>query len=128
MDPASLKYARTHEWLHVEGDVGTVGITDFALQALTDVVNIELPEIGRTLQPGDTFGEVESVKAVSDLYAPVAGEVIEINSSLVNDLDVMTQDPYGRGWVMKLRLSDPSATGELMDRAAYEQHCESESH
>lgn len=128
MDPASLKYARTHEWLHVDGPVGTVGITDFALQALTDVVNIELPDVGRRLEAGEIFGEVESVKAVSDLYAPVGGEVTEVNASLANDLDVMSQDPFGRGWIMKVRISDPSAADHLLDRAAYEEHCESEAH
>lgn len=128
MDPASLKYARTHEWLHVDGTVGTVGITDFALQALTDVVNIEPPDVGRRLKAGEIFGEVESVKAVSDLYAPVGGEVMEVNTTLANDLDAMSQDPFGRGWIMKVRISDSAAVDHLLDRAAYEQHCESEAH
>src|SRR5690606_5588678 len=86
MDPSQLKYARTHEWVHSQGDVVTVGISDFAVKELTDLVYIDLPDVGRTLDEGDTFGEVESVKAVSDLYAPVAGEIVEVNSSLPDHL------------------------------------------
>ncbi len=123
MDLGSLRYAKTHEWLHVANDVGTIGITDFAVKELTDLVYIDLPKVGRTLTAGDIFGEVESVKAVSDLYAPVSGEVIEVNANLPNDLDALSQDPFGRGWLMKIRLSNPAETGKLMDRATYQEEC-----
>jgi glycine cleavage system H protein len=128
MDPADLKYAKTHEWVHVEGDVATVGISDFAVKALTDLVYIGLPETGKTVVAGETFGEVESVKAVSDLYAPVSGEVIGVNDSLSDDLDALSDDPYGRGWMLKIRVSDASALDSLMNRKQYESHCESAAH
>jgi glycine cleavage system H protein len=123
MDLGSLRYAKTHEWLHVAGDVGTIGITDFAVKELTDLVYIDLPKVGRTLTAGDVFGEVESVKAVSDLYAPVSGEVIEVNANLRNDLDALSQDPFGRGWLMKVRLNNPAEAGKLMDQATYQKDC-----
>jgi glycine cleavage system H protein len=128
MDPQALKYAKSHEWIHVEGETATVGITDFAVKALTDLVYIDLPDVGTQVVAGETFGEVESVKAVSDLYAPVSGEVVEVNSSLADDLDALSEDPFGRGWMIKLKISDSAALDRLMDRAAYEKHCESESH
>ena len=92
MDPAALKYAKTHEWVHVAGDVATIGISDFAVKELTDLVYIDLPEIGTLINAGETFGEVESVKAVSDLYLPISGEVIEVNSSLADDLGILSRD------------------------------------
>ena len=128
MDPAALKYTTTHEWIHNDGDVATVGITDFAVKALTDLVYIDLPDVGRELGAGEAFGEVESVKAVSDLYVPATGTVIEVNESLPDDLDALSEDPYGRGWMIKLRISEPSALNGLLDLAAYQAHCESESH
>ena len=123
MDPAALKYAKTHEWIHVEGDTATVGISDFAVKHLTDLVYIELPEVGRTLSAGEGFGEVESVKAVSDLYAPVTGEVIEVNVSLADELATLSEDPFGQGWMIKLKINDASETDSLLDRAAYEAQC-----
>ena len=123
MDLKSLRYAKTHEWLHVADGVGTIGITDFAVKELTDLVHVGLPNVGKQLAAGDIFGEVESVKAVSDLYAPVSGEVIEVNSNLPNDLDALSQDPFGRGWLMKIRLSNPSEAATLLDVTAYEQQC-----
>jgi len=126
MDPANARYAKTHEWISVEGDVATVGISDFAVKELTDLVYIDFPEIGRTLNARESFGEVESVKAVSDLYAPVPGEVVEVNSSLQDDLSVMSEDPFGQGWIIKLKISDSSPLEELLDRKAYEAHCASE--
>ena len=126
MDPTVLKYAKTHEWIHVEGDIATVGISDFAVQHLTDLVYIELPEIGRTLSAGEGFGEVESVKAVSDLYAPVAGEIIEVNGALADELAALSEDPFGRGWMIKLKINDASETESLLDRAAYEAQCAAE--
>ena len=126
MDPATLKYTKTHEWVAVEDDVATIGLTDFAVNALTDLVYIDLPEVGTQLEAGQTFGEVESVKAVSDLYTPVAGEVVEANTSLADDLDALSQDPFGRGWLIRVKIADPSGLDGLMDRTAYEAHCEAE--
>lgn len=126
MDPQDLKYAKSHEWIHVDGETATVGISDFAVKALTDLVYIDLPEVGTQVSAGETFGEVESVKAVSDLYAPVSGEIVEVNSGLADDLDALSEDPFGRGWIIKLKVADASGLEALMDHAAYEKHCESE--
>lgn len=127
MDLESLKYAKTHEWVAVEGDIATIGITDFAVTALTDLVYVDLPAIGAQLTSGETFGEVESVKAVSDLYAPVSGEVVEVNDGLPDDLDALSNDAFGKGWMVKVKISGGDLDA-LLDRAAYVQHCESDSH
>jgi glycine cleavage system H protein len=129
MDINSLKYARSHEWVAVEGKTATIGITDFAVHQLTDLVHIELPKVGRTIRQGETFGEVESVKAVSDLYAPLSGEITAVNDKLADDLGVLSDDPFGKGWVIRVTVTDPSSLAELMDRKAYEAHCaEEENH
>lgn len=128
MDPSKLKYARTHEWVHRDGEIATVGISDFAVKELTDLVYIDLPAIGRTVSQGESFGEVESVKAVSDLYAPVDGEIVEINESLPDNLQLLSDDPYGAGWVARLRLGDGVNLDHLMDQQQYQQHCADESH
>ena len=128
MDPATLKYSQSHEWLHLAGNTATIGITDFAVKALTDLVYVELPELGRTLNAGEIFGEVESVKAVSDLYAPIAGEDIEINSELPDDLDALSEDPFGRGWMIKLTVTADSAADALLDEPGYQAHCQSAGH
>ena len=128
MDPTSLKYAKTHEWVHMDGDVATVGISDFAVKELTDLVYIELPSVGATLEQGDMFGEVESVKAVSDLYAPVSGEVVEVNEGLPDNLQLLSDDPYGEGWIAKVSVAGAATTDHLMDQATYAQHCAAESH
>lgn len=128
MDPAALRYAKTHEWVRMEGDRATVGITDFAVQQLTDLVYIELPAVGKKVNAGEPFGVVESVKAASDLYAPLAGEVVEVNSELENNLQLLSDDPFGNGWMIKLKVSDPAAADRLLDHAAYLQHCASEEH
>lgn len=128
MDPANLKYAKSHEWVSVEGDVATVGITEFAVKQLNDLVFIELPETGRQLAVGDEFGVIESVKAASDLYAPVAGEIIESNTGLEDDLDPLSEDAFGKGWMVKIKVSNPGDLDALMDQAAYNAHCESEAH
>ena len=128
MDRANLKFTRSHEWLRLDGFTATVGITDFAVEALTDLVFVELPELGAVLAAGEIFGEVESVKAVSDLYAPVSGEVIEINTSLPDDLDALREDPFGRGWMLKLAITDTSAADHLLDEAGYQHHCQSAGH
>jgi glycine cleavage system H protein len=128
MKPEDLKYAKTHEWVAVEGGVATVGISAFAVEALTDLVFIELPKVGAKVQPEQPFCEVESVKAVSDVYAPVAGEVIEVNKTLPDRLEILSSDPYGEGWIAKIRVSDDSNLGKLLDYKAYQKQCEEEGH
>lgn len=123
MDPNQLKYAETHEWVSVDGDIATVGISSHAVEQLTDLVYMDLPAVGASVSSGNAFGEVESVKATSDLYSPVDGEVIEVNSTLPDNLDLLNSDPYGAGWIMKVRLSSHDSIGKLMDLAAYEKQC-----
>ena len=118
--PNELKYAKSHEWVSVDGDVATIGITDFAQSELGDVVYVELPEVGRTLQAGETFGSVESVKTVSDVYAPVPGEVIEVNGALGAQSELVNTDPYGKGFMLKIRVSDAAAVDQLLDAAGYQ--------
>ena len=126
MDPADLKYTKDHEWVRVEGDHGVVGITDYAQKQLGDVVYVELPEPGRSLTEHATFGTVESVKAVSELFSPVAGEVVEANTALVQSPESINTDPYGKAWMIKVRLADPKAVAGLMDAEAYGKYVESE--
>jgi len=123
MDPAQLKYSASHEWVAVEGDTVTMGVSDFAVKQLTDLVYIDLPAVGTQLEKGQPFGEVESVKAVSDLYAPVSGEVVEVNDSLQDDLGVLTDDAYGAGWMLKVKLADPAQVDELMNQTEYQANC-----
>jgi glycine cleavage system H protein len=120
MIPSDLRYTKEHEWVRVEGDVATVGITQHAADQLGDIVFVELPEPGKRLEQFATFGVVESVKAVSDLFAPVAGEVLEGNAGLATTPEVVNSDPYGAGWMLRVRLSDPAQVGQLLDPAAYE--------
>ncbi len=121
--PSNLLYASSHEWVTTEGDEVTVGITDYAQHALGDVVFVELPEVGRTLERGDTFGVVESVKAASDLYAPIGGEVTAVNAALIDSPETINADPYSGGWMIKLRARDfAGERGALMDAAKYEQY------
>jgi glycine cleavage system H protein len=120
MIPSDLHYTKEHEWVRVEGDVATVGITQHAADQLGDIVFVELPEPGKRLEQFATFGVVESVKAVSDLFAPVAGEVLEGNPGLATTPEVVNSDPYGAGWMLRVRLSDPAQVGQLLDAAAYE--------
>jgi glycine cleavage system H protein len=120
MIPSDLRYTKEHEWVRVEGDVATVGITQHAADQLGDIVFVELPEPGKKLEQFATFGVVESVKAVSDLFAPVAGEVLEGNPGLATAPEIVNSDPYGAGWMLRVRLSDPAQLGQLLDPAAYE--------
>jgi glycine cleavage system H protein len=121
IDPKALKYSPTHEWILLEGDVATVGISRFAVDQLTDLILIDLPKIGRKLTTGKSFGEIESVKAVSDLYAPVSGEVLEVNPTVAADVQVLAQDPYDKGWLIRVRLDDPKADlSGLLDYDAYQ--------
>lgn len=122
--PEELKYTEDHEWLRLEGEIGTVGITDYAQHELGDIVYVELPEVGQQFNKGDTLATVEAVKTVAEVYAPVGGEVVEVNKILENEADKVNQDPYGEGWMVKLKITDVSAVEELMDAAAYRQHIE----
>ncbi|WP_298860507.1 glycine cleavage system protein GcvH [uncultured Gimesia sp.] len=128
MDQGNLKFTKTHEWVNVEGDIVTVGITDFAVNQLTDLVYIELPAIGSTCEAGKVFGEVESVKAVSDLYSPVSGEITEVNSALVDDQSPLSDDPFGNGWITKVKMSNSSELDQFMNADEYRKFCESEAH
>jgi glycine cleavage system H protein len=118
--PKDLKYAKTHEWVRVEGDTGTVGITDFAQGELSDVVFVELPAIGKKLAQNDTMGTVEAVKAVSDIYAPVSGEVIAVNEDLRTDPAIVNKEPYGKGWIAKVKLANKADLNALLGPADYE--------
>ena len=122
--PEELQYTRSHEWVRTEGDNATIGITDHAQDELGDVVFVELPEVGATLDAGDSFGTVESVKAVSDLYTPVGGEVTEVNEALGDQPEKINEDPYGEGWIVKLRVSDEGS--DLLSASDYEQFVEEE--
>lgn len=130
MKPEDLLYAATHEWAYVTveggGKVATVGISAFALEQLTDLVYMELPEVGAAVTAGDEFGEVESVKAVSPIYSPVTGEVIAVNTDLPDHLDKLSADPYEKGWIAKVRLTEESCLSRLLDHAAYQKQCEAE--
>lgn len=117
--PAELKYTKSHEWVRIDGDVATIGITDHAQSELGDVVYVELPEAGRALQAEESFGSVESVKAVSDIYSPLAGEVVETNDKLGAQSELVNSDPYGDGWLIRVRVSDPSAAEGLLDAGQY---------
>ncbi len=125
---APLKYAKSHEWVAVENGTATVGISAFAVKLLSDLVYIDLPAKGKKVKAGDTLGEVESVKAVSDIYSPVSGEVVDVNAPLADHLEWLTQDPAGKGWIVKLKLSDAGELAGLMDEAAYQAHCTAEEH
>ncbi|MCE9558351.1 MAG: glycine cleavage system protein GcvH [Armatimonadetes bacterium] len=115
--PADLKYTKSHEWVRVEGDIATIGITDHAQSELGDIVFIDMPNVGRALGTGDSFGTVESVKTVSDVYAPLAGVITEINETLGAQSELVNTDPYGAGWLIKIKMS--GTTDEMLDAAAY---------
>ena len=121
MVPGDLRYTKEHEWIRVEGDEAIVGITGYAADQLGDIVFVELPDVGRTLDQHGTFGVVESVKAVSDLYAPVGGEVVATNDALAGKPELVNDDPYGDGWMLRVKLADASQAEGLLDAAAYEQ-------
>ena len=120
MVPGDLRYTKEHEWLRVEGDQATVGITGYAADQLGDIVFVELPAVGRSVERHAAFGVVESVKAVSDLFAPVSGEVIEVNGALGDRPELVNSDPYGEGWMVRIRLADASQADALLDAAAYD--------
>ncbi len=127
--PEDSRYAKTHEYVHLEGGVATIGITDYAQKELGDVVFVELPAVGAQLDAADELGSIESVKAVSDLFAPVTGEVIEVNEALKEKPELVNTDPYGDGWMVRVKMSDPSEFDELlMSAEEYEEYVETESH
>ncbi|MFM7565229.1 MAG: glycine cleavage system protein GcvH [Flavobacteriales bacterium] len=117
--PANLKYTKEHEWILVEGEMATVGITDFAQSELGDIVYVEIESVGDTVDKDAVFGSVEAVKTVSDLFMPVSGEIIEFNDGLASDPESVNKDPYGTGWMIKIKMSDPSEVEALLDAASY---------
>jgi glycine cleavage system H protein len=125
--PEDNRYAKSHEYAHAEGDVAVVGITEYAQKELGDVVMVELPAVGTQVDANEEMGTIESVKAVSDLFAPVSGEVIEINEALTDKPDLVNTDSYGDGWLVKIRMSDPSELDELMGADEYDEYIEAES-
>ncbi|WOO39579.1 glycine cleavage system protein GcvH [Rubellicoccus peritrichatus] len=118
--PSDLKYTKQHEWVRVEGDLATIGITDYAQGSLGDITFIELPNVGDSMAAHETFGVVESVKAASDIYMPISGEIAEINESLEDAPENANNDPYGDGWIVKIKISNPSDLDALLDASAYE--------
>jgi len=121
MIPSDLRYTKDHEWVRLDGDTATIGVTQYAADQLGDVVFVDGPEVGRSVEQFAAFGVVESVKAVSDLYAPVSGEVAEVNGALADKPELVNSDPYGGGWMIKVKVADASQLDELLDPAAYEQ-------
>lgn len=117
--PASLKYTKEHEWISTEGDTALVGVTEYAQNELGDIVFVEVETIGENLEEGDTFGTIEAVKTVSDMYMPVSGEVLEFNEALNTTPELINKDPYKEGWIVKIRMSDPAQLNTLLDAAAY---------
>jgi glycine cleavage system H protein len=127
MYPDDRRYSKEHEWVRVDGERGTIGVTDFAQSQLGDVVFLELPEVGTSIEAGQQFGTVESVKAVSELYAPVSGEVLEANADLTATPEDLNADPHGKAWMLVVKLADPKQLETLMDAAAYQAFAEAES-
>ncbi|HEY3056300.1 MAG TPA: glycine cleavage system protein GcvH [Thermoanaerobaculia bacterium] len=125
--PEDNRYAKSHEYVHVEGDTGTIGITDYAQKELGDVVFVELPQVGTQLDMGDELGSIESVKAVSELFSPIGGEVTEVNEALADKPELVNTDPYGDGWMIKIRLSSPDEIDELMTAEDYDDYVQTES-
>lgn len=118
--PANLRYTKDHEWISLEGDVATIGITDYAQRELGDIVYVEVDTIGKKLEAGEVFGTVEAVKTVSDLFLPVSGTITELNSALGNAPELVNNDPYGEGWMVKMTVTNPAEVEALMDAAGYE--------
>lgn len=118
--PEDLKYTEDHEWARIEGDIATIGITDFAQSELGDIVYVELPELGTATEKSQSFGTIEAVKAVSDLFAPLTGEVVEINSTISDSPELINKDPYGEGWIIKVKYSDQNEVDALLEKTQYE--------
>jgi glycine cleavage system H protein len=126
--PKGLLYTKDHEWAKVQGDAAIIGITQFAVEQLGDITLVELPEVGDSVEAGESMGTIESVKAVSDLYAPVSGTVTAINGNLEDEPELVNDDPFGQGWMIKVELSDETEAEDLMDAEAYSRHCEEGGH
>lgn len=126
--PKDLKYTKTHEWIKVEADTAIIGITDFAQEQLSDIVYVDLGAVGKTINQEQAFGTIEAVKAVSDLYAPVSGEITAINEDLKNTPDLVNKEPYGKGWMVKIKLSDATQLEKLLDAKGYEDLVAKSSH
>lgn len=122
--PDDVMYAKSDEWVRIDGSTATIGISDYAQEQLNDIVYVELPEVGQKMGKGESFGSVESVKAASDLYSPVAGTVSEVNSALEDEPELINSDPYGKGWIIKLTLDGSADTSDLMDASAYQSYNE----
>ena len=117
--PENLKYTSEHEWIRIEGDKAYVGITDYAQEQLGDIVFVDVPTVGETLSKGETFGTIEVVKTISDLFSPVSAEILELNEDLEENPELVNSDPYGKGWIIKIRLTDLSEVADLLDAEAY---------
>jgi glycine cleavage system H protein len=124
--PEHLRYSKEHEWVDLSGDVGTLGITQYAQEELGDIVYVELPQVGAAVIAGEPFGSVESVKAVSEIYAPASGEVVEINAALEETPETVNQDPYGNGWLIRIRIAEPGEVRTLMSASEYRKYLEDE--
>lgn len=122
--PEDVKYAKSDEWVRLEGDTATIGLSDFAQDSLNDIVYIELPAVGDKFEAGESFGSVESVKAASDIYTMVGGEVVAVNDKLEGAPETINSDPFGDGWIVKIKVSNPTLPADLMDAAAYKTYCE----
>jgi glycine cleavage system H protein len=120
--PENLKYTKDHEWILIEGTMGTIGITDYAQGGLGDLVFVELPQVGKSVKQHESFGTIEAVKAVSDLYAPVSGSVSSVNADVAAGPEIVNKDPYGKGWMVKVKLSNPGEAAGLLDASAYKSH------
>ena len=127
MSQRERRYTPTHEWVVADGDIATIGISDFAVKALTDLVFLDLPAVGKQLEAGEMFGEVESVKAVGELLAPVSGEIVAVNSAVADDLGILATDPFSN-WLIKIKMSDTAELSKLLDHNAYQKQCAGEAH
>jgi glycine cleavage system H protein len=126
--PKNLRYLKTHEWVRVEGEFAWIGITDYAVSHLNEVVFLDLPEVGTDIMMNEPFGEVESIKTVADLYAPVTGQIVERNDELMQELDILPKDPFGKGWMLKVRMEKPAEVNALLDDAGYQKVINAEKH
>ncbi len=119
INPTDLKYSKEHEWIRIKGDIGTIGVTDFAQHQLTDIVFVELPEKGKKIEPNKQLAVIESIKSVSDVFSPVSGEVVEVNTKLIDNPEFINKDPYGEGWVCKLKIKNKNELNDLMSAEEY---------
>lgn len=128
MDPNKLRYSKTHEWVHLDGDICTIGLTQYAVEQLTDIIFIDLPDVNDPVLTGESFGEVESVKAVNDIYSPVGGDITDVNKKLESEPGLVSKDPYGKGWLIKVRVGSKQSLDHLMTAEQYAAQIQSEEH